>query len=175
MPRVSRLQHHSAFQLGNLCRSGQSGVAFMIFLRGAFSAVQLQVRYPDFFGHSSLVNFTNWRTYDTLKNLYTGASGGSGKTGHDIRPDAGRHRVAPHHSQGHAGQLGECGKARHVAQGGPWQPLRAGAGSRGKQAAQRARRGPHGARYRKKGGSVLCAGFAVRYDSCQASCRVSSC
>ena len=57
------------------------------------------VRYFDFFGHSSLVNFTNWRAYDTLKNLYTGASGRSGKTGPDTRPDAGRCRVAPDHSK----------------------------------------------------------------------------
>ena len=61
------------------------------------------MRYPDFFGHSSLVNFTNWRTYDTLTNLHTGASGRSGKTGPDTRPDAGRCCVAPDHSKGHAG------------------------------------------------------------------------
>ncbi|WP_308920340.1 AAA family ATPase [Janthinobacterium sp. J1-1] len=80
----------------------------------------LSLRYPDFFGHSSLVNFTNWRTYDTLNNIHTGASGRSGKTGPDTRPDAGRRRVASHHSQGHASELGQCGKARHVAQSSPW-------------------------------------------------------
>ena len=57
------------------------------------------LRYPDFFGHSSLVNFTNWRTYDTLNNIHTGASGRSGKTGPDTRLDAGRCRVAPDHSK----------------------------------------------------------------------------
>ena len=80
----------------------------------------VSLRYPDFFGHSSLVNFTNWRTYDTLNNIHTGASGRSGKTGPDTRPDAGRRRVASHHSQGHASELGQCGKARHVAQSSPW-------------------------------------------------------
>ena len=75
------------------------------------------MRYPDFFGHSSLVNFANWRTYDTLKSLYTRASGRSGKTGPDTRPDAGRRRVAPHHSKGHASQLGQRGKAPKVAIG----------------------------------------------------------
>jgi hypothetical protein len=32
------------------------------------------LRYPDFFGHSCLVNFTNGRIYETLKNIHAGAS-----------------------------------------------------------------------------------------------------
>lgn len=80
------------------------------------------MRYPDFFGHSGLVDFTSWRTYDTLKHIHTGASGRSGKTGPDTRPYAGR-GLAPDYSQGHTGQLGGCCKAQHVAQGSPWKPV----------------------------------------------------
>jgi superfamily II DNA or RNA helicase/HKD family nuclease len=32
------------------------------------------LRYADFFGHSCLVNFTDWRTNETLKNIHAGAS-----------------------------------------------------------------------------------------------------
>ena len=33
-----------------------------------------ELRYPDFFGHSCLVNFANGRFYETNKNIYAGAS-----------------------------------------------------------------------------------------------------
>jgi hypothetical protein len=32
------------------------------------------LRYPDFFGHSCLVNFTNGRIYEAIENIHARAS-----------------------------------------------------------------------------------------------------